>query len=1112
MRVPWLAALLPGAAGIGIAWFTHSPVFLLFALLTPLTLAASASGDRLSHRRDRRRAAAAHAGALALTGRQVADALAAETAARRDAVPDLVVDLCDGATSGCSPLGTRQRRRRHRARRIGRRALDRSRPHRCAVRRRRRRARRAADRRPARRSGGARRAGRRHPGVSARAMLLQLCVLHPPADVAVAFDLDDGSADAWHWGRWLPHARARCRRRDLDGDRRRHRTGRRRDPTGLGDRARVAGVPAAGGLRHGRPGGRRDAGQRAVRRRRGGRHRRHGGHRLGRDGGAAAGAARRRRPDRGRAAARPLLAARPARLSRAEPEGIAGGWAGDDGRADTVLGVTADGPFALDLDADGPHALVAGTTGSGKSELLQSLVAGLALRHPPDALAFLLVDYKGGAAFGTARACRTPSDWSPISTRTSRAGAALLDAELRRRERLLADGRRADSGTATARGGEPRCPGWSSSSTSSRRWPRSCPTSSPDWSASRSAGARWVCTSCSRPSGRARAVSAEIRANTGLRIALRVTDAGRVARRRRRDAAARAAPRDVPGPGRCAGDGRRCCSRPRRRRSGPADRMRWTRPRSDPGADPPPHPSSDPRPARRRRALAAAGRAGAPVRPPWPPPLPALLALDGEPDRVGSVDLPAPACQAGALLRRRRADDRGCWSAPAAPGAPPPSRPRPCGAALGRTAGAGHPRDRLPTARSPAAVGAPSATSRGLRPADLELRPRLADAAPRQSGDPGPAPALVVGRVARIAPRRRRRPAGLRSSGRAPAPAPTTSCRSGDRSLLAAAHRRRFDKRFALRLTDRDDYALLASRPARAPRDRRPGAAVRAGDGAEVQFGIPPGAGCPAAPPARRLAARRGHGRQPGPRHAAAVRVRALPPRAAGRRCPRDGRLLRRPRWDAGRRSASTRCRRRQLLVAGPPPSGRTTLLPRCSTEATAAAGRGRGPGALTAARRRARRGVPRLGPSGAVARAVPAGLLLVDDARRLRRHRRPADLLGVVLERRTGPPGRPRRPQRRPRHELPRAGRGTSAGRAAGAAAARAASTASCSASRLPRRATPGPPGRGRAGRADGSRSAARGRPRAVPIQVAQVDDPCSRRLSPCAGSDDRSAARTSP
>lgn len=61
-------------------------------------------------------------------------------------------------------------------------------------------------------------------------------------------------------------------------------------------------------------------------------------------------------------------------------------------------------PVLLDLKESaqlgmGPHGICIGATGSGKSELLRTLVLGLALTHPPEDLAMILVDYKGGAAF-----------------------------------------------------------------------------------------------------------------------------------------------------------------------------------------------------------------------------------------------------------------------------------------------------------------------------------------------------------------------------------------------------------------------------------------------------------------------------------------------------------------------------------------------------------------------------------------------------------------------------------------------------------------------------------------------------------------------------------------
>ena len=64
-----------------------------------------------------------------------------------------------------------------------------------------------------------------------------------------------------------------------------------------------------------------------------------------------------------------------------------------------LLGQSATGPLVLDLRSQGPHALVGGTTGSGKSELLQSWILGMASAHAPERVTFLLVDYKGGSAF-----------------------------------------------------------------------------------------------------------------------------------------------------------------------------------------------------------------------------------------------------------------------------------------------------------------------------------------------------------------------------------------------------------------------------------------------------------------------------------------------------------------------------------------------------------------------------------------------------------------------------------------------------------------------------------------------------------------------------------------
>lgn len=64
-----------------------------------------------------------------------------------------------------------------------------------------------------------------------------------------------------------------------------------------------------------------------------------------------------------------------------------------------LLGVRGkDDILSLNLHekAHGPHGLVAGTTGSGKSEIIQSYILSLAINFHPHEVAFLLIDYKGG--------------------------------------------------------------------------------------------------------------------------------------------------------------------------------------------------------------------------------------------------------------------------------------------------------------------------------------------------------------------------------------------------------------------------------------------------------------------------------------------------------------------------------------------------------------------------------------------------------------------------------------------------------------------------------------------------------------------------------------------
>jgi len=103
-----------------------------------------------------------------------------------------------------------------------------------------------------------------------------------------------------------------------------------------------------------------------------------------------------------------------------------------------TVGVGSSGPVAIDL-VTGPHALVAGTSGSGKSELLVAWIAAMAARYAPDRVAFLLVDFKGGAAFEPVRAL--PHAVGMVTDLDEDEAARAVEsirAELRHRERVLA--------------------------------------------------------------------------------------------------------------------------------------------------------------------------------------------------------------------------------------------------------------------------------------------------------------------------------------------------------------------------------------------------------------------------------------------------------------------------------------------------------------------------------------------------------------------------------------------------------------------------------------------------------------------------------------------------
>ncbi|WP_067826272.1 FtsK/SpoIIIE domain-containing protein [Actinomadura kijaniata] len=205
-------------------------------------------------------------------------------------------------------------------------------------------------------------------------------------------------------------------------------------------------------------------------------------------------------------------------------------WARTGGRTTRVpVGVTTDGVFQVDLRADGPHGLVAGTTGAGKSELLQTLIASLAVANRPDEMTFVLIDYKGGAAFkDCARLPHTVGMVTDLDGHATERALESLAAELRRREEILLDAGAKDlddyNDLRATRADLPVVPRLTLVIDEFA----AMVTELPDFVAGlvdigrrgRSLGVHLILAT-QRPAG---VVTADIRANTNLRIALRVTD------------------------------------------------------------------------------------------------------------------------------------------------------------------------------------------------------------------------------------------------------------------------------------------------------------------------------------------------------------------------------------------------------------------------------------------------------------------------------------------------------------------------------------------------------------------------------------------------------------
>ena len=480
-RAIWLAALAPALLGAGCAILMHSRQLLAFALLSPVTLLVGTILDRREWSGSRRRARAEFGRAEAAADAHLLARLTAEESGLHRAFPDAAAVLHAGTVPDCRLWERRPGERRFLAVRLG--LADRLADTRAT---------RAGREQPARVLAGVPATVALTEGVLgltgplplvrgvARWVMGQLLALHSPRDLSLVA-LVDGEAEDWRWLRWpaasvgvvataeQSHKTLARNLRELVSERQGRawggrlpwivvlvdRAGRFAQSDDL--RAVLEEGPAVGVTAvcvdtdvrmlpascsatailtsaTGTGAELRRTGQPAVRL-----------------------STERVSPEWAEGLARglaPLHDAGPAGEARlpdtawladllACTEGGASAlvdrWT-QPGPAATPIGVTANGPLEFDLLRDGPHLLIAGATGAGKSELLRSLVTGLALRRPPDELAFVLIDYKGGAAFGGCSAFpHVVGLVTDLDGQLTSRALTSLDAELRRREALLAE-------------------------------------------------------------------------------------------------------------------------------------------------------------------------------------------------------------------------------------------------------------------------------------------------------------------------------------------------------------------------------------------------------------------------------------------------------------------------------------------------------------------------------------------------------------------------------------------------------------------------------------------------------------------------------------------------
>ncbi|WP_120519754.1 FtsK/SpoIIIE domain-containing protein [Arthrobacter celericrescens] len=197
----------------------------------------------------------------------------------------------------------------------------------------------------------------------------------------------------------------------------------------------------------------------------------------------------------------------------------------DNGSLRALVGSKGVEPFYLDLKNEGPHALVGGTTGAGKSEFLQSWVMGMASAYSPDRVTFLFVDYKGGAAFADCvKLPHTVGLVTDLSPHLVRRALTSLRAELHYREHLF-NRKKAKDLLALQREADPEAPPYliiivDEFAALASEMPEFVDGVVDVAARGRSLGVHLILAT-QRPAG---VIKDSLRANTNLRVALRMAD------------------------------------------------------------------------------------------------------------------------------------------------------------------------------------------------------------------------------------------------------------------------------------------------------------------------------------------------------------------------------------------------------------------------------------------------------------------------------------------------------------------------------------------------------------------------------------------------------------